>query len=71
MTQHPHVCGTCAGILRFLQEAADAGLRFTPEERRALMARCEKSIAENTEILAARGYTQDASGRWGYHGRIQ
>jgi hypothetical protein len=63
-------CPVCKGILGLLEQAVAHGLRFSPEQRRVMLARAEKSIQENTEILAARGYTQNAAGRWGFHKEV-
>lgn len=65
---HPHACGICSDILRLFQDAADSGVRFefTVDERKALMERCQRSIAESTEILASRGYVQFSDGHWGW-----
>ena len=60
-------CGTCVSILGLLDQAVKAGLRFSPEQRAALLERSRKSAEESIAIIASRSYTQDATGRWGYH----
>jgi hypothetical protein len=60
-------CPLCCGVLDLLEQAVKAGFRFTPTERAALLERSRKSAEESIEIMPARGYTQDAQGRWGYH----
>ena len=59
-------CQCCHDIFDMLKGAADRDLHFTPQERAEMTRECEKSIAENTLILASRGYTE-VNGRWGYH----
>lgn len=63
---HPRACRICNVILRLFQEAADSGVRFefTVDERKALMERCQRSIAETTEILASRGWFELPDGSW-------
>ena len=66
-TPRRRACDMCADVLGLLQEAVNAGMTFSEEERRVMLEKCQKSIEENTKILESRGYTQDAKGRWGYH----
>jgi len=60
-------CSFCRGTLDLLKEAVNAGLSFTPEEVRTMVAKAEREADEITTVLASRGYTQDRTGRWGFH----
>lgn len=57
-------CPFCSGILNLFQEAVAAGLQFSPDERRELMERCERSMAESTAVLASRGWFEFPDGSW-------
>lgn len=56
-------CRFCRGALNLFKEAVDTGLRFSPGEVRVMVAKAERDIRENTEILASRGYVE-INGRW-------
>ena len=63
-------CPFCSGALNLLKEAVDAGLKFSREECRAMAQKAEAESARITVVLAERGYTQDRSGRWGFHNQV-
>lgn len=61
-----HRCGFCSGVLNLFKEAVDAGLRFSPEEVRAMVEKSEREMQRNIEQMAARGYVQFPNGNWGW-----